>query len=184
MTCGSANRSFFSSWMPGARAGAQRRDDVRGARARHSSSVVWGQRRTSRYRGRSIVLDTGEMPAQGVHGTGSHRVDEHVRGALANHAVRTLGGASRRAVTRRFRSTPPPHGSLIFSANKGSARVRPRLTAAIGLPAAVAASAKRKPEYTISDEPTTSSASACATPSNASMTLRAAPARRRTRHPA
>src|SRR5258708_6183652 len=52
------------------------------------------------------------------------------------------------------------HRPSTLSVNRSSARVRPRLTAAIGMPRRAAAWTKRRPEYTIRDEPMMSIASA------------------------
>src|SRR5260370_42683522 len=52
------------------------------------------------------------------------------------------------------------HRPSTLSVNRSSARVRPRLTAAIGKPRRAATWPKRKPEYTIRYEPMMSIASA------------------------
>jgi hypothetical protein len=54
-------------------------------------------------------------------------------------AGRVSGGASRSASA----ASTGPQRTLAFSASSGSARVRPTLSAAIGLPAAAAHSQKR-----------------------------------------
>src|ERR1700733_8164770 len=51
------------------------------------------------------------------------------------------------------------HGSSVLSVRSASAWVRPRLTAAKGLPRLAARSTKRKPEKTIREGPTISMAS-------------------------
>jgi hypothetical protein len=65
-----------------------------------------------------------------------------------------------------MKSSAAPHERSTFRVSSASARVRPRFTAAMGLPAA----ANRYPEYTISEDPTTSMASARARPAIAAAT--------------
>src|SRR5699024_2277498 len=54
-----------------------------------------------------------------------------------------------------------PQSPSNLSSSSSSARVLPRLMAASGRPCLAAARAKRNPDHTIRDEPTTSMASAC-----------------------
>src|SRR6476469_9577966 len=58
----------------------------------------------------------------------------------------------------------------IFTVARSSPRVRPRLMIAIGMPSAAAWRTNRYPEYTVSDDPATSSASAPSTSEYASST--------------
>src|SRR5574337_2029237 len=88
-----------------------------------------------------------------VRGATTSKARQATDRALAYAAVAPATAATESASA----CSAAPTGRSTFSASSSSARVRPRLIAATGLPAAAAACAKRKPEYTISDEPATSS---------------------------
>src|SRR5258708_11136431 len=67
---------------------------------------------------------------------------------------------SSEAITSRNAS---PHVASTFSEASSSPRVGPMLTMAIGIPRSAACFTNRKPDHTVSDEPTTSRASALLT---------------------
>ena len=108
----------------------------------------------------------------------------HRRGAIAcrtaamrgrrRSALRTVPAGALLRASRSSASTSEAsavaHDASTLMSNSASARVRPRLIAAMGRSRCAARSQNRNPEYTISDEPTTSIASARCSASKACST--------------